>query len=83
MQRAAHEPGLDQAPVFPERRPDVGHRASAADRKLKLRGGHDLRLGPADIGGHSGQVLLSRRHQVVALHPEGMHLGPGELGLGG
>src|SRR3982074_1171320 len=84
MERAAHEPGLDERLALPERIPHVVYPAIDAHADLELRGRHHLGLDAADVTDDTGQVLLGRAaQQVVALEPERVDLCPRQLSFDG
>ena len=81
VQRAAHQPRLDQGALGPERLANVGDGAVDADGDLELGGGHELCLDATDLAHRPRQVLLGgATGQVVALQAERVDLGPGQLG---
>jgi hypothetical protein len=80
VQRAAHQPRLDERLSLPESVSNIRGLAHDPDADLHLGGGHHLGLHSTDVSDHAGQVLLRRvLEQVVALEPEGVHLRPAEL----
>src|SRR5437660_12064549 len=81
MQRAAHEPCLDQRFLLPQRLADVVDVAVDAGGDLELGCGHELGLGAADLADHLSELLLWRAaREVMALEPKGVDLRPAELG---
>ena len=84
MERGAHEPGLDELPVFPEGLADVVDLAVDADRDLELGRGHDLGLDSANVAHDADEVFLRcLLSEVLAVEPERKHLSPAEIYCGG
>src|SRR5258708_35961932 len=77
---AAHEPGLHEALVLPERVTNVLDGAVCAHAIWKLSRRHQLRLGADDVSDHSCELFLGRpSEQVVAPKSKGIDLGPAQV----